>query len=197
MESIHSWKRSEVHIFRCNMPVRAHVSKEFLEAHGAWPGMTVKPCGFELSCTHVVFMVLLLILPPTSHSSFVKSEKDISVWPDYRQQPTRDPTRALLKMKLRALSATATVGLVTEVVGSTTAAIVGTRLAGILRTRGRVDRSGAGAGRRLRGALTLTVVVLVLEATTAATRARWDIGLRGIVVHAFPTRGTSLTSIST
>lgn len=100
------------------------------------------------------------------------------------------------KITLRVLSATA-VGLVSEVVGSTTTTVVRTRFAGILRARGRVDGCGARTGRGLRGALTLTVVVLVLEATAAAARARWNGGLRGIVVHALPARRSSLTSIST
>jgi hypothetical protein len=101
------------------------------------------------------------------------------------------------KITLRVLSATAAVGLVSEVVGPTATTVVRARFAGILRARGRIDGSGARTGRGLRGALTLTVVVLVLEATAAAARARWDGGLRSIVVHAFPTRGSSLTSIST
>src|SRR5689334_9092013 len=101
------------------------------------------------------------------------------------------------KITLRVLSATAAVGLVSEVVGSTTTAVVRTRFAGILRARGRVDGCGARSGRGLRGALTLAVVVLVFEATAGATRTRRDGRLRGIVVHAFPACGSSLTSIPT
>jgi len=49
----------------------------------------------------------------------------------------------------RVLTATTAVGLVSEVVSPATAAVVGTRLAGVLGARGRVDRCGAGAGRGL------------------------------------------------
>lgn len=100
------------------------------------------------------------------------------------------------RLETADLCASAAVGLVSEVGCSSAAPVVRTRLACVLGARGSVDGSSTRAGRGLRGALTLAIVVLVLEAAAATGRARRDGGLWRIVVHAFPASGATLPSIT-